>query len=257
MSIKSVLLSGAGNTFHIIYNLKNGEPSSQLVRIICEQNPADGVVFLKTVSSESNTYQWDFYNNDGSLAEMCGNAARCVGYYIKHVLKNDASKFILKTVAGQVDIKPIPSTMNDRYEVKMPAAKILKHKEYFFCNTGVPHVVIETSVRENFLLRRKECEQIRHHADFAPQGTNVTLFYKVSEMAICAQTFERGVEDFTEACGTGAVAASLYMREKYNVNKVMVEMPGGQLTIDVTDLDHPIMVGYVKHIKDCTYDFSI
>lgn len=257
MSFKSVLLSGAGNTFHIINNMKNGEPSSKLAQIICEQNPSDGVVFLKTISP--GNYSWDFYNKDGSLAEMCGNAARCVGHYIQHSLADNSVTYLLKTVAGDVEIKPIKSSKNDRYEVKMPSAKVLSHKKYFFCNTGVPHVVIETPPHDNFFQRRAECEKIRHSSDFAPQGTNVTLFYKVAEsnMSIRAQTFERGVEDFTEACGTGAVAAALYMREKYNSSKVMVEMPGGQLTIDVNNLDHPIMVGYVEHIKDCTYDFSI
>ncbi len=253
MSLRSVHLSGTGNTFHIV-NDPQVRPTAALAREMCLQFTADGVVFLKP--HDQGFYGWDFFNNDGSTAEMCGNATRCVGYYVKNFLNDNSAVIKLETAAGIVEIKPL---VEDRFEVRMTPAKVLSHPKHFYCNTGVPHVVIEIATQDNFIQHKEMCRAIRQSKDFAPQGTNVTLIKRSThtDVRIDSVSFERGVEDFTEACGSGAVAAALYNREKYNINKVTVEMPGGQVTVDIKDVEHPTMIGPAHYIKDCVYDIKI
>lgn len=253
MLFKSVHLSGTGNTFHIVNDPKI-TPTADLARKMCEQFYADGAVFL--TAQASGIYKWDFFNNDGSPAEMCGNATRCVGYFVKNILNDDSSLIKLQTHAGEIKIKPLKE---DRFEVYMTPAQIFSHPKYFYCNTGVPHVVIEITAQDDFRQHKDMCREIRQSADFSPQGTNVTLVKRSThaDVRIASISFERGVEDFTEACGSGAVAAALYNSEKYKINKVTVEMPGGQVTVDVSDRQRPIMIGPAHYIKDCTYDIEI
>lgn len=252
-SIKSSLLSGAGNTFHIFYGLDHMS-SADLVKKICQQNPADGVVFLKTEDENQSTYSWDFYNNDGSLAEMCGNATRCVGYYVEHILARRETKMNLKTTAGLIQIQRLG---HDQYQVWMTQPTITSHEKLFVCNTGVPHVVIEISQKDSFDQHKAEARALRKSSEF-PQGTNVTLVQLTSdENKIKAVSFERGVEDFTLACGTGAVAAALYMNVRYKKNKMNIEMPGGTLAVDTTNRLQPLMTGPAQHLKDCVYEFKI
>lgn len=255
MKLQSTLLSGAGNTFHIFYG-PEVSPSAQLAQKICDQDPADGVVFLHAQDEKNQSYSWDFYNNDGSLAEMCGNATRCVGYFVEKKLQKSAAKIYLQTASGLVEIN---SLGNNQYRVYMTQPEILPScQNLFVCNTGVPHVVIEIPRPPHFDQYKDQCRQIRNDLNIFPQGTNVTLVTSAdSSGQVEACSFERGVEDFTQACGTGAIAAGLYRHEKYKINKTSVKMPGGLLEIDMTDTYRPIMIGPVQHLKDCFYDFEI
>ena len=257
--MKSVLLSGAGNTFHFFYNIsqkdKNILSSSKKIQNLCEQYPADGLVFLNL--DIDNKYYWDFYNKDGSQAEMCGNATRCVGYYVENILKKDFSNVFLKTAKGTVEIQ---MQKNNLYTVLMLPTCVLKHESLFFCNTGVPHVVFEISQTDKSLDWFSECKRIRQDQFFQPEGTNVTVVQiienpKSSIKNIKAVSFERGVENFTKACGTGAIAAALYLSERYQIQKSVIEMPGGDLTIDVTDYSKPTMMGPATFIQEYDYEF--
>lgn len=253
MPIQSSLISGAGNTFHIYYNMKEVSPSSELVKKICSQFPADGVVFLKEPVAPNTFYSWDFYNNDGSLAEMCGNATRCVGYYVENILSKTDKKIELMTTAGLIQIQVLGQ---HQYQVLMTTPCITPHSKLFACDTGVPHVVIEIPSDNTFDQHKAMAKELRSQPEF-PKGTNVTLLkHTPDENTVKAVSFERGVEDFTLACGTGAVAAGLFMNIRYKKNKTNIEMPGGTIMIDMTDRNQPIMTGPAEHLKDCIYEFS-
>ena len=85
---------------------------------------------------------------------------------------------------------------------------------------------------------------LRNHISFAPQGTNVTYIEKLIQPdKIKAVSYERGVEDFTQACGTGAMAAAFYNFKKHAAIETNVEMPGGMLIMNLADLKKPIMTG--------------
>lgn len=248
MKIKTYLLSGAGNTFHILfihqqllewYNHLLLPERQMIVRSVCKMYPSDGFIFLHNQNAEG-VFTWDFYNNDGSEAEMCGNASRCVGYYIHQILHQQSSFWVLKTVAGLIQI----TVEQNLYKVGMTPIQILSSKHGFFCDTGVPHLIIEIADFQNYRQYKQQASQLRAHSDFSPKGTNVTFVQLDGDKnKMQAVSFERGVEDFTEACGTGAAAAAMYNLMKRGSLKTQVEMPGGTLMMDLVDLNQPKMIG--------------
>ena len=257
MKITAALLSGAGNTFHIIHEINSDltiTNKKNIAKKICSLKTADGFIFLNSTNKE-NHFKWDFYNNDGSDAEMCGNATRCVGHYIKNEIKSSQKLWVLETKAGRIQIEPLS---NDQYQITMTPLLLLHSKHGFFCNTGVPHLVLVTNQFENYKAQKNDARQLRTHPDFSPAGTNVTYIQtsKVPSL-LKAVTYERGVEDFTEACGTGAVAAAFYNFEVNGVVETTVEMPGGSLMMNLTDLNHPLMTGPALLIGKYNYEFEI
>ncbi|MFZ3230065.1 MAG: diaminopimelate epimerase [Pseudobdellovibrio sp.] len=251
MKINTFLLSGAGNTFHIINDLNenstlNESQKKKLTRKICKLNPADGVIFLQAEKNKSGQYKWGFFNNDGSDAEMCGNATRCVGFYLKNILNDKNNEWLLSTRAGLITIKALPDleTSKNLFLVRMTAIIELQSKLGFYCNTGVPHLVLEIKDINKCKNFEESAKKLRNHPDFFPAGTNVTYVQRLDEInKIKAISFERGVEGFTAACGTGAMAAAFYNLKIQHCNKTYVEMPGGTLMMDVSNLNEPIMVG--------------
>ncbi|MEQ1722233.1 MAG: diaminopimelate epimerase [Pseudobdellovibrio sp.] len=262
MNIKTQLISGAGNTFHIVYD-KGGAYSSEkwtadkkkkLARLACETNKADGFIFLEKETSTEQAYKWHFYNNDGSDAEMCGNATRCVGFYIKNILKSEKADWILATIAGPIKIQFIE---NEKFKITMTPPIILTSSFGFFCDTGVPHLVLEVDQIKMDEETKLNSRKLREHVEFKPRGTNVTYVADNGGITkLRAVSYERGVEDFTQACGTGAMAAALYNLTKRAVKQTQVEMPGGSLIMDLTDLTKPTMTGPAVLLGSYEYDIA-
>lgn len=253
MKLQTHLISGAGNTFHIAFGDYNFS-EKQLVKLtlkICGENPADGFIILK---GSGNQYGWQFYNNDGSKAEMCGNATRCVGYYLKMIKSDAREDWDLTTLAGPVNIKMLSKEI---YRIMMPPLKILKSPHGFYCNSGVPHLVLARPGFQISEALRKEAKNFRFHANFLPKGTNVTYVSLLSENGrMKAASYERGVEDFTLACGTGAVAAAAYNLSFRGAVQTQVEMPGGTLIMDLADLHKPVMTGPAVLLGSFEYEIS-
>lgn len=257
MNIKSTLISGAGNTFHIVWQSEVTDRSEQkkISEAICKKYLADGFIFLSASAVKPNYYMWDFYNNDGSDAEMCGNATRCVGYFIKNILKKNSEPFYLKTVAGEIQIQSHPQNL---FEIQMTKIIELNHAKYFYCDTGVPHIVIEFADFNNYRNYYDYCRNLRFHEDFLPRGTNVTLILKEDDQSnVHAVSYERGVEGFTLACGTGAMAAAFYNFKKYNQPLTNVTMPGGSLIMNLQNLNKPVMTGPATLIGEYSYEHKI
>lgn len=254
MKIKTYQLSGAGNTFSITWDdsqtaLLADRP--EFVRQVCLKTKTDGFIFLRYKTGSQRYFTWDFYNNDGSKAEMCGNATRCVAYYVKNILKTETPAIKLETIAGPIDIQ----IHEHDFEVTMTALQKFEHPKYFWCDTGVPHIVIEIPDFENFQNYKSFCKDLRFHPDFQPRGTNVTLVKLDSNpQKLKAVSYERGVEDFTQACGTGAMAAAYYNLNKRSENETFVEMPGGMLKMNLSDLQKPKMTGPAIQLGEYTYE---
>lgn len=258
IKIKTSLLSGAGNTFHIILDevdsgLPKDVPSRKmLAQEICKKDLADGLIFLKR--GTANQLNWMFYNNDGSDAEMCGNATRCVGYFAKNILQHPASEWNLNTVAGEISIK---ARSNEIFEVIMTPIQELRSEHGFFCNTGVPHLVLPVENIQETSKLIDQARNLRNDSSFKPNGTNVTYVQKLDEpQKIKAISYERGVEDYTQACGTGAMAAAFYNFKKFAVLETHVEMPGGTLIMNLTNLLKPIMIGPAVLIGNHEYEIT-
>lgn len=250
MKLKTFLISGAGNTFHLTYLPEQEaekiphEHLKQIAMSVCNEHKADGFIFLSE-SRTANRYRWRFFNNDGSDAEMCGNATRCVGYFIENHLQNTENQWGLETIAGIIQIS---GKGNGRYHVVMSPIKKIESSLGFFCDTGVPHLVLESSDVDLFKHLSSELKEksskLRFHPELQPKGTNVTYcFLEADPKKVKAVSYERGVEDFTQACGTGAAAAALFNLTKRGIQETEVEMPGGTLIINLKDLNRPEMTG--------------
>lgn len=210
-------MQGAGNDFILIDN-RNGLVSSPDKKRLavhycrrCLGIGADGMIFVE--NDPEFDFAWDFYNADGSVAEMCGNGARCVSRYANRIgAAGDSMTF--RSIAG-----PIRAQLTDRgskvqlTDVSLPkAAEVVEVDgtaiSLWFMNSGVPHAVAQVPDVEAVDVRGLG-RALRYHAHFAPGGTNVNFFQIVGDGRLTNRTYERGVEDETLACGTGSVAASI------------------------------------------------
>lgn len=265
MKIQTYLISGAGNTFHIVFDKNSEEKYSALpveikkkiAREQCKNKTADGFIFLfQSPGSDNNgSYEWSFYNNDGSDAEMCGNATRCVGYYIKNILKSELKSWSLNTAAGKIKIEIVE---NEKFNITMTPVIELKSTLGFYCDTGVPHLVIEKSSLDINDELKTEARKLRHHPSFLPRGTNVTFVaLEQDKTKLSAVSYERGVEGFTAACGTGAMAAAFYNLTKRGVKQTQVEMPGGTLIMDLSNLESPKMTGPAVLLGSYEYEVRV
>jgi diaminopimelate epimerase len=230
-------MSGSGNDFILIDNRDrkiedNG--MGPLVKKICprrESVGADGVIFI--VESERFDFGWRFLNADGGEVNMCGNGARCVARFAQ--LKGIAeSKMTFETLAGPVNAE----VMGRRVKVTMPKPTDLKmdidlpHKTDWltvdFVNTGVPHVVIQVDSLSDYPVF-KQGRNIRYHPMFSPDGVNANFVTILGPDFLEIRTYERGVEDETLACGTGAVAAALVSAARGRVDSpVRAKTKGGE-----------------------------
>ncbi len=118
-------------------------------------------------------------------------------------------------------------------------------------NTGVPHIVVEVPSTAELKKYRNEAAQIRSWIQLGPAGANVTFVHKHSGVQVSAVSFERGIENFTLACGTGAVAAASVIMANNHTSRCQVQMPGGDLQIELTD-GKVLMTGEAHEIAQLT-----
>jgi len=240
MSIIFTKMSGSGNDFIIVDNRESVVKTSSkrdFVNKICVPKlsvGADGVIFIE--NSEKVDFKWDFYNGDGSSAEMCGNGGRCVARYAYE--KQIASeKMSFETTAGII----MAEVKGNYVRIKLPAPKNLQRNlninsngktfQVDSLNTGVPHVIVYTEDITNEDVCRIG-RSIRSHSAFSPAGTNVDFVQKQGESELRVRTYERGVENETLACGTGVVASALLANHAGMVRPpVRVYTQGGEVLI--------------------------
>ena len=178
---------------------------------------ADGVILLTPCLSGHADWAWDFYNSDGSSAEMCGNGARCFARYVRR-LTGGNGPLIFETRAGvitarfngqtvTVTLTP-PRDLRLRQRIALSAGPAEIHS----LDTGVPHAVLFVPDADQAMVQPLGAE-IRFHSHFAPRGTNVNFVQALGPGKIRVRTYERGVEGETLACGTGVTASALIAAE--------------------------------------------
>lgn len=246
-------MQGCGNDFVVIDNRTLGVPRSAMedwAKIICARAfgvYADGLFFIENAPEDSGLdYRWHFYNSDGSRAEMCGNASRCVGrlaYALdiapaEHTFGTDAGPIKAKVITqgeerGQVKVQLTPpKDVATEITINVDGTDMTVH----FADTGVPHVVVFVD-DVNTTDVNKLGAAIRYHEKFAPAGTNVNFAQVQDRETMLLRTYERGVEDETYACGTGASATQL-LANKLGLTdaKARITTTGGEvLTVSVED----------------------
>ena len=211
-----VKMSGTGNDFILIDHRKPvlaPEALADFAAKVCRRKfsvGADGLILIED-SSEAD-FQWQFFNADGSVAEMCGNGARCAARFA--FLQGIApAEMRFATLAGIIEAsvseQDVAVKMTDPFDLKMNQCIRVEDQEYTVqsIDTGVPHAVVFVDDIDGTDVRVLG-NLVRHHQAFMPAGTNVN-FAQRQGRGIKVRTYERGVEDETLACGTGAAACAI------------------------------------------------
>ena len=214
-------MNGAGNDFIVIDHripLIPKERMAEFARLVCRRQfsvGADGLFLIEP--SDIADFKWRFFNADGSEAEMCGNGARCVARFaFLHGIAGLQMRF--ETLAGIIEATvadtevTITMTRAHSFRFDLPVEVAGQPFVVHSVDTGVPHIVIfddHLDTVDVVALGRL----LRHHALFAPAGTNVNFVERL-EQGFRIRTYERGVEDETMACGTGVVAGALIAAAK-------------------------------------------
>ena len=246
--MKFTKMQGAGNDFIVINNMEEKLPQAQfaaLARRLCTRRMSIGADGMMIVDAPQNggDYRMYFYNADGSLGEMCGNGARCIARYgYEKGLAGEMQR--VETTAGLVvgqrrDKRMYTVRLNDitKFEQDVTAeidGKTVQCDYLELGDPGLPHAVVmldgDCAMTQEAL--RELGRKLRANSAF-PKGANVNFCRVIGENEVEELTYERGVEDFTLACGTGtgSVVAALMCRGLVSGENTKVHVPGGELFI--------------------------
>jgi diaminopimelate epimerase len=238
MNLAFTKMNGAGNDFILVDN-RSGRirlSPEQIVRLCHRQRGvgADGLFLLVPARNGKADWAWDFYNSDGSTAEMCGNGARCFARFIQKVAgAKEQTSF--ETGAGVIkavfDGPLVTVNLTAPKDLRLAEAVTLQAgpAEIHSVNTGVPHAILFVKDADHAMVQPLGSE-IRYHKHFAPKGTNVNFVQLRGPNSIRVRTYERGVEGETLACGTGVTASALISARLHNfTSPVQVQVQGGDV----------------------------
>lgn len=233
---------GAGNDFILIdCRALTVTDAPELAKRLCDRHfgiGADGLMLVER-PERGGDCKMRFYNNDGSTAEMCGNGARCISKFCRDFgLSGETQR--IETTAGLVVGTRVGE---NRYRVRLNAPQNIRLQttaagvicDYLeLGDPGIPHAVIVTDLSQERDVLRQLAWKVRFAPEF-PRGANVNLCQITGENELRLLTYERGVEDFTLACGTGngATAAALTLRGLLSGRGTKIQNEGGMLEVDI------------------------
>ncbi len=244
-NIRFFKMNGSGNDFIVIDNRDQRLPREQyqeLTRRACRRKLSVGADGLIAIENDVEAdFQWQFFNADGSVAEMCGNGARCAARfaYLQGIVDKPVMTF--RTLAGmihaEVTAERVKINTTPPHNIKSGLAPQVDGRSLAvtFINTGVPHVVhfvdAATALEEFDVFHWGRA--LRYHPEFQSAGANANFVFLRDPQYLLVRTYERGVEAETLACGTGAIASALAAAIQHQaVSPVQVETRSGEtLTI--------------------------
>jgi diaminopimelate epimerase len=215
-------MTGSGNDFVVLDVRRTAAENwgGEQIKQICDRRDgvgADGLVLL--TARDGNAVQMEYWNSDGSRAALCGNAALCSAHLSARLALVSGAEFRLLTDAGPV--KARVSALSGQPAINLPDVDLSPNTDFShlrdpgerwitLLTVGVPHLVVHVDdVARVDLLRRGSV--LRSHPQLGPDGANVNFVGHSADPQTpwTFRTYERGVEDETLACGTGAVATAL------------------------------------------------
>lgn len=255
MQLKFYKYQGTGNDFVMIDNRQNFFPKNdtKLIEHLCDRRfgiGADGLILLENdnstdLSTDKVDFRMVYYNSDGNESSMCGNGGRCLVAFAKNLNVINSSTTFIATDGlhhASIDANGIVSLqMKDVDAIKI-------NSEYTFLNTGSPHHVTLVADLENYDVKKKGAE-IRYSELYGKVGSNVNFVKQISENHFALRTYERGVEDETLSCGTGATAAAIamYATGKTSATAIDLDVQGGRLKVTfdkaVDGYQHVFLIG--------------
>ena len=237
MIIQFYKYQGTGNDF-VILDTRN-ESYSQLtkdqVQLLCDRRfgiGGDGLMLMN--NKDGFDFEMIYFNADGNTSSMCGNGGRCMIRFAYHM---GIHKYTYRFMAADgVHEAEIDNHNNIRLKMN-DVNKVEDHASYAVLNTGSPHFVKHVNDIMNVDVVETG-RDIRNSKPFAEEGINVNFVENTGDDSIYVRTYERGVEDETLSCGTGVTAAALVSaHNSRGFNRVEVNTPGGNLSVEFTKLD--------------------
>lgn len=222
---------GTGNDFILLDNRK-GEYNSLShpdIKLLCDRHfgiGADGLILLE--NSDSHDFFMRYFNADGYEGSMCGNGGRCTvlfAYRLGIIQKNTIFEATDGVHFATVDNEVIHLKMNDVLHIE-------QFNHHCFLNTGSPHHVEWVQNIEQFPVYETGREK-RYGAPYFEKGSNINFVEKKHDGSFTLRTYERGVENETLSCGTGATATAIALFEtgKIAQNTVVLNVLGGKLEV--------------------------
>ncbi len=233
--IKFYKYHGAGNDFVLLDNREGTLSLSKAqIEAMCDRRfgiGADGLMLLE--SCEGYDFRMVYYNADGGEVAMCGNGARVIVLFAKHMgIDKEHLSFIASDGEHTAQIIADDGVKGQVVVELIDVESIKIEPSYTFMNTGVEHHVIfsDDVMSEDIVSIGR---QIRYNKELYPSGTNVNFVEKLSPSRIKVRTYERGVEDETLACGTGIAASAIAfsISQGGGINSIDIEAMGGELNV--------------------------
>jgi len=229
MQIKFYKFHGTGNDFVLVDNRENHvQLSTTQIAQICHRRfgiGADGLMLLQ--NDNEHDFKMIYYNSDGNQGSMCGNGGRCIVAFAKYLgIIDNHTTFVASDGLHHANIS------NNIVSLQMiDVMQIKNYNSDFVVDTGSPHYVKFIENIDNFDVVN-EGRKIRNSAHFIANGINVN-FIEYKDSALHMRTYERGVEDETYSCGTGAVAAALVAKQQLQFieNAITLNTLGGKLFV--------------------------
>ena len=236
-------MTGSGNDF-VVFDSTDGDAArlenEETIKSLAARGTgigADGVVFLE--SAGEGDIRMRYYNTDGSEASLCGNASLCTTRLAVDLGRAQAGGFILHTAAGalrarirdnlpEVDLEPVREVRPDANDLGLKQGE----RRLGYVRVGGPHVVVDVPDIEAADVAGRGPE-LRHHRSLA-DGANVNFVARRADGSFAYRTFERGVEDETLACGTGAVATAIMLMDWGESGRETVLWTRSGLPLNVT-----------------------
>jgi len=259
-------MSGTGNDFIVIDNRSKyfTGHEGQLFSRLCQRRVsigADGLILVE--EGMRAPVRMHYYNADGHKASMCGNGARCVGFFVKNQNWMSENHFTLETDGDLHEVTVKDHDVN----LRLPAPSqvqlnvgILEESSWIeggMINTGVPHYVIFVKDLDSIPVNDVG-SRYRNHKKF-PGGINVNFVQNLSYDTLKIRTFERGIEQETLSCGTGSVASALLASKHYGFSSpISVLTEGGTLVVAFnTDWSDISLAGAVDIIYEGLFDLPV
>lgn len=224
MELKFSKYSGCGNDFILVDNRQSFFPveNRALIARLCDRIEgigANGVILLE--NSAIANFKMRIFNADGGETEMCGNGIRCFKRFLDELniskisllIETMERKLIVEDSGNFVKVHMgMPCSIELDLNLHLEESCLLTHH----IDTGVPHVV-------TFVEKVSEVDVIglgkkmRFHSYFSPKGANANFAQVIGPSLLALRTYERGVENETLACGTGATAAAIVSALKFGL----------------------------------------
>ena len=242
-------MSGAGNDFAVVDIRGTAPELSALAKQLCRITGADG--FLAVDTSEIADFRLHFYNSDGSRGEMCGNGARCVCRFA-YELGIAGETMTVQTDAGLVKAWRLS---NEQYRVQLNEPGVFDPRRKENCayvelgDPGIPHAVTRLrSLTWDMGDKLRSLGQALRYDPAFPKGANVNFYVPLAPGRVRILTYERGVEDYTLACGTGSasVAVTLWLSGQLPGGRLEAENRGGTLTVTVEGSKDKVTALYLE-----------